>query len=366
VVHGIGISLLQLAQNTAGIQSQMKFLSNFLKISDPDGESTSPFNFPTGIKLLEYIYKKGLSIEGDNGILVRNLMQSCLSPFLSVVNRWAFGTQSFESNRFLSGALSRYYVIECNSHREQQSRKLRSCSQITNGIAELPNFISQDVKSSILIAGTQMRLLKTLEDEMDCVSSLITILTSCPVDAEIPMDDSNRSWFEFQDWLRQDRKKGYGPGELAGKLNSVLRGISENSRIRREMVDGWIDCLSDGKAFPDEKESLANQTNPEISGIRGLDKEALSVLSLSSLLDVLFGEKIIKHSLAVSSACTSLFDHLQIFAVLQFLRNVFMGLIGDFQFEFAKIVDQLVMRLEPLTSLNVDRAAKDAKMVSPV
>ena len=364
MIDGIGISLLQLAQSTAGIQSKMKFLSNFLRTSDILSESTSPFNFPTGIKILEYIYRKGLSIEGEHGVLVKSLMQSSLSPFLSVVNRWAFGTKSFENNRFLSGALSRYYVIECNSQWQEQRRKIRSSSQVTIGIAELPNFISQDVRNSILMAGTQMRLLKALEEKMDHVSSLIAILSSCHVDAKIQIDDSNRSWFEFQDCLRQDTERGYGPDEEAGRLKSVLREISESSRIHRKMVDDWVGCLSDGMAFPDEKESLANQTNLEISGIKGLGKQALNLPSLSSLLDVLFGEKLIKHSLAVSRACISLFDHLELFAVLQFMRNVFMGLIGDFQFEFAKTLDELIMNLEPLTSLNVDRAAKDAKMVS--
>jgi len=364
LIHGIGISLLQLAQNTAGIQSKMKFLSNFLKTSDLDNKSSAPFNFPAGIRILEYVYQKGLSIEGEHGVLVRNLMQSSLSPFLSAVNGWAFGTQSFENNRFLSGSLSRYYMIEGNSQWKEQGSKIRS-SQISTGIAELPNFISQDVKSSILIAGTQIRLLKSLEEKMNHVSSLVTILSSNPVDANNKLDDSNRGWFEFQD-SRQGTKRGYGPDEVAGKLNSVLRAISDRSRIRRELLDGWLSCLSDEMGSPDKRESLANHTSPDISEIRGMDKEALNLLSLPALLDIMFGEKLIKHSIAVSRACISLFDHLQLFAVLQFMRNVFMGHIGDFQFEFAKRLDQFIMHLEPLTSLNVDRAARDARMVSLV
>lgn len=366
LIHGIGVSLLQLAQNTAGIQSKMKFLSNFLQTSDLDNKPSVPFNFPTGIRILEYIYEKGLPIEGDHGILVRNLMQSSLFPFLSVVNGWAFGTQSFDSNPYLSGALSRYYVIEGNRQWQEQSRSIKSSSQITTGIAELPNFISQDVKSSILIAGTQIRLLKSLEDKMKNVSNLMAILSWNPVDAVNRMDDSNRGWFEFQDCLKEGKKRGYGPDELAGKLNSVLRYICESSRIRRELVDGWVSCLSDGMASPDDRLSRPIHQSPGINEISGIDKEALNILSLPSLLDIMFGEKLIKHSLAVSRACISLFDHLQIFAVFQFMRDIFMGHNGDFQFELAKRLDQFIIRLEPLTSLNVDRALKDANMVSDV
>lgn len=352
--YGLGLSVLQLSHATSRVRSMLACIFQFVELHGDEGRDT----LPSGCRLLEYIHDKSLLMEGDHAALAKRLFLGAFAPYLSMIHNWAFDIRDLDRDSSYAGPLSNEYVLYAPSYSGGSISK--SDAWISHvGPADIPNFLSDESKRALAVAGTQLRLLYSVSQKVDGVDDVAISLGQMLDESHMPLDgaDSIKNWFEIQE-IGKDLEVLHGNVEcpvndplMVGLERVEVRNVSI-STSKQHIVQEWIQNLMERKSSNLGK---SRGENPWKASERSSESACESMLlnsslPLSMLLETHIEDLLLIQASVVSKACTSLFiDYLDIFKAIEFARRVFLGFGGDFLFEFVQALEPLVFSLEPLS-----------------
>ena len=335
--HGTGVSILSLAHATSQSQSILVFLESFLDLCTISQKSIR--DYPRGRSLLEFLYNKSVLLEGEQAQVTRRLFLAALSPFLSVIGSWAFGVEPLNEANCFVGLLSREYSVRLpNQSKEISGRWISGL-----GPSNIPSFFSDECNKSVLVSGTQLRLLYSVAQpangESDCSSE-----SCCPGNTK----QCDKHWFPcLEDLHRQLHSSDQYKANVL-----IEHEKSDALKSKQEMMKSWLSSM---EVYD------VDEVGPAILNVDSLESVSSSDIPLPVLLETSLGNVLKSQASMVSRACLHLFiDTLDTFGLLQFMRNMFMGFTGDFQSEFLRILEPSVHSLEPLTLHKVISALRMA------
>ncbi|KAI8112209.1 hypothetical protein M9434_003533 [Picochlorum sp. BPE23] len=354
---GLGLSVLQLSHSTSRVQSVLARLFEFLEL---DGNDEGAISLPSGCRLLEYIYDKSLWIEGDHAALAKRLLLGAFAPYLSVIYKWAFGVRDLDGESSYTGPLSNEYVLYAPSY-NGGTKVSKSDAWISHvGPSDIPNFLSNESKRALAVAGTQLRLLYYVSLKIDGVDDVAISLGQMREDLHpgVPFYETcdPKHWFELQNIGKEfDFLNGKVECAVDGSLMVGSERVEDRngsiSTSKQRIVQQWLRNLMQRKS------TLGNSRRKQPWKASVKSKETAcervllnSSLPLSMLLETSIEDLLLIQASMVSRACTSLFiDYLDIFTAVEFARQVFLGFAGDFLSEFVQALEPLVFSLEPLS-----------------
>lgn len=342
--HGTGISILSLAHETAQSRSIFVFLENFLNLEDIQEESEC--GYLRGRALLENLYEKSSLLEGEHSLVARKLFLAALSPFVSLIRNWAFGVENLNEQHCFVGLLDRDCSIRLpNWGKESMGRWLSEL-----GPSDIPSFFSEECKKSLVISGTQLRLLYSVS-QAGFGDHIFNDLSGNIGKSQYAQEEP---WFEYSQEVKITQNKSLCIGRVS-LYNMSCQGNRKILGGRQGSVNQWQCSETD------------NIEDREWSRSLGVDKvqESLDDVPLPLVLENSICSVLKAQALIVSQACFRLFvETVDTFGMIEYLRNIFMGFASDFQSEFLRILEPVVCSLEPLTLHKVKSAVGIASLNS--
>lgn len=368
--HGTGLSLLQLARDTAHIRSRLIFVHGIIFTEEDMEVEEACANVPKGVALLDFLYEKGGALEGGNGRLVRQMIKECLIPYVMTISNWAFRVAPMGSEDYLTEPLSQEYLLDLP--RDKLNRKdIPKIARNVRGPCDGPSFFSSGFRKELLIAGAQLRLLQS--SGIPGASNLVDSFT-CLKMSEFELDSRRKDWFSFKKEQSQ-RKTDAGTADKGPPrvFQSALGEVSEkNARLAQAYqgaVDLWLQDLKEYKQGKDNREMNAmkgrdSEVDAKFDIIDSLLKHEDDSLPFQWMIHFYIEDPIKIAASALSRACLNLFiDYLDISKTFKFLRDLFLGFCGDFQMEFTKQVDRKILSLKPMTKYGMTRLLQQSLAV---
>jgi hypothetical protein len=321
--HGAGVSILSLAHATAEIQSMLLFLSSFLDLETLRHKSVC--EYPKCRALLESLYSKA-PLEGDQGRVAKRLVLGALAPYVSVVRNWAFGIENLDEGHCFVGLLGKQYSMRLPGRAKDISGRWISGL----GPSDIPSFFSEECKKSLLVAGTQLRLLYSVSRTADGET------TCSPRACDGSKSKPDEPWFMYSDGSTMMPS---GDMQNAEETCSSMSDREAKTAPKSKQEVG-ISCLH----------SLKSRDLVYLEPTVLPDDSLSGDIPLSFHLETLLGSVLKNQACIVSQACLNLFlNDLDTTGLIEYMRNVFMGFAGDFQSEFLRVLEPSVSSLEPLT-----------------
>lgn len=337
--HGAGVSILSLAHATAGNQTMLFFLESFLDLEDIEAKNFD--ELPKGKILLEFIYEKSSKLEGEQAQVARRLFLACMAPYISLISDWAFGIEKVNAGQCFIGTLDDDYSIKIPSHDKQLSMTW------TTGLgpSDIPSFFSEECKKSLIVAGTQLRLLYSASRAVAGVRKLAISLSMLPSDIVKSTSGIHEPWFTYT--VKSDPHANMFDRKVQEFFSATNMINNTVLQAKQSAINTWFSSLDE-----DLEQSNETQIDAESSIF---NREAFQDMvpddiPLSVLLETSIGSLLSTQARIVSRACLRLFiDHLDTFGMIQYMRNIFMGFSGDFQSAFLRHIEPSINSLEQMT-----------------